>query len=429
MNPEGRDGGVAGGGRAWLLVAVAIAAFWVAAIAGLEGTIVTQRDDFRIFHEPVIRHFARLPLLDAVRDYGAAPFPTFYIIAGAILAATGSVAMVRLAGWLFGVALVGVLAALVVRRWRGAAAVPALAALLGFVAASPYFRGQVVWTNTDVLPLLFLAGALWFDRRADADGRFVDQAAALVLAFLAFYTRQFYLFAPAFLACRYILLDGRHRAAAFALCAVLSLPGIGLLALWHGVVPPSFAQHEQRPYPLAALPYTFANLMLYLAPVAAMTAIHRRAALRAAFDARLAVATAIAWAAYLAYFWLSPAEFFDIGGGVLAQAFQRLPFGRAADFHILVALTSLLVPYLVYLVRQDWRRNLVLVLFILCFLPTGIIFQRYFDPVAVVLVFLAMNVAEVEDLLRGRAALAYPVLELAVAAIGFVHYGRVFGIF
>ena len=45
--------------------------------------------------------------------------------------------------------------------------------------------------------------------------------------------------------------------------------GAALLALWHGVVPPSFAQHEQRPYPLAALPYTFANLMLYLAPVAA----------------------------------------------------------------------------------------------------------------------------------------------------------------
>ena len=417
------------GARPWLAaLAAGIVAFWIAGIVGVEGTIVTQLQDFELFHQPVIRHFASLPFLTAVRDYGAAPFPTFYVIYGWIYAATGSLTALHAAALASGLAVIALLADLVRRRYRDAAA-PALVALLGFVAASPYFRGQVLWMNTDVLPLLFLAGALWFDRRHAESGSFADQAAALVLAFLAFYTRQFYLFAPAFFACRYILLDRRHRVAAFVLCAALALPGAALLALWHGVVPPSFAQHEQRPYPLAALPYTFANLMLYLAPVAAMTLRHHRAALRAAFDARVAAATGIAWVAYLAYFWLTPAEFFDIGGGVLAQAFQRLPFGRAADFHILVALTSLFVPYLVYLVRQDWRRNFILVLFILCFLPTGIIFQRYFDPVSVVLLFLAMNVAEVEDLLGGRLALAYPALELAVAAIGFVHYGRVFAIF
>jgi hypothetical protein len=414
----------------WLAaLAVAIAVFWIAGIAGFEGTIVTQRDDFRLFHEPVIRRFAELPLLEAVRDYGAAPFPTFYIVNGWIYAATGSVAMLHAGSLAIAAACVALLAALVRRRYRDQSAF-ALVALLGFVGASPYFRGQVVWMNTDVLPLLFLAGALWFNARAEQGGRFRDQAAALVLAFLAFYTRQFYLFAPAFLACRYILLDGRHRIAAFALCAVLALPGVGLLALWHGVVPPSFAQHEQRPYPLAALPYTFANLMLYLAPVIAMTLWRRRAALRAVFDARVAAATAVAWIAYLAYFWLTPAAvaFFDIGGGVLAQAVQRLPLGRMS-FPLFVALSSLFLPYLVYLVAQDWRRNFVLVLFILCFLPTGIIFQRYFDPVSVVLLFLAMNVAEVDDLLDGRRAFAYPALELAIAAIGFVHYGQVFEIF
>lgn len=65
--------------------------------------------------------------------------------------------------------------------------------------------------------------------------------------------------------------------------------------------------------------------------------------------------------------------------------------------------------------QQDWRRNFVLVLFILGF--------------NVVLLFLAMNAAEAEELIEGRAALAYPGLELGVGAIGFVRCGPVFGIF
>jgi hypothetical protein len=178
---------------------------------------------------------------------------------------------------------------------------------------------------------------------------------------------------------------------------------------------------------MLAAPYTFVNLMLYLAPVAAILATAAPPCARPSMPA--SPRRPASPGSLISCFWLTPAEFFDTGGGVLAQAFQRLPFGRAADFHVLVALTSLFVPYLVYLVRQDWRRTFILVLFILCFLPTGIIFQRYFDPVSVVLLFLAMNVAEVDDLLVGRLALAYPALELAVAAIGFVHYGRVFGIF
>ena len=40
-----------------------------------------------------------------------------------------------------------------------------------------------------------------------------------------------------------------------------------------------------------------------------------------------------------------------------------------------------------------------------------------------------MRVRDVQILLAGSGRYAYPLLELAIAAVGFVHYGRLFGVF
>lgn len=411
------------------LLACGIGALWLSGWVGLEGTIVPQRIDFEQFHAPTLQRFADLPFPEAISDYGAAPFPLFYIVFGVLLATTRSITVLSAASIVLAFGVIAVAAALVRARFPDHAG-GALVALVGFLLASPYLRGQSIWMNTDVMPLLFLVVALLFDRRYDDRGGIANQAMALLCAFLAFYTRQFYLFAPAYLALRYIVLDGRNRVPCLALCAVLSLPAIALVLTWHGVVPPSFSQHEQRPYPLAALPYVFANLLLYFAPVCVVTLLRRRDDVRAIFSNRRVAAIATAgWLAYLGYFLLSPSEFFEIGGGLAAQAFQRLPVPRSTSFHLLAAVTSACVPLLVYLVAQDWRRNVVILLYVACFMPTGIIFQRYFDPSSVILLFLAMRVREVGLLLPGRARYAYPMLELVIAAIGFVHYGRLFRLF
>ncbi len=417
------------GWAAPLLLACGIAALWWSGWAGIEGTIVPQRIDFEQFHAPTIQRFADLPFGDAVRDYGAAPFPLFYIVFGALLAATRSMMALTAGSIALCIGVLAIAAILAHARFPGEVG-GATVALFGFLLASPYLRGQTLWVNTDVMPLLFLLAALLFDRRYDDRGGVGDQAMALLFGFLAFYTRQFYLFVPAYLAVRYILIDRQNRVPCLALCAVLSLPGIALILTWHGVVPPSFAQHEQRPYPLAALPYVFANLLLYFAPVWILALLRRRDEIRATFrDRRVVAVTVAAWLAYLCYFLLSPSEFFEIGGGLVAQLFQRLPVSRVTSFQLLALVSSTCVPLLAYLVAQDWRRNVVILIYVACFMPTGIIFQRYFDPSSVVLLFLAMRVSEVQLLLRGRGRYAYPVLELAIAAVGFVHYGRLFNVF
>ena len=413
-----------------LLVAAAALAFWSAGLAGYEGTIVPQRIDFEQFHWPTIQRFASLPFAEAISDYGAAPFPLFYIVFGAVYAASHSLLVLHLLSALLGIGVLGLAWVIVRERFADDERPGAMVALLGFLCLSPYLRGQVIWTNTDVMPLLFMLAALFCLLRDEAGGGLLYRASAIVFSFLAFYTRQFYLFLPAYLAIRFILIDRRHAVSCFALCAVLSVPGLLLIALWHGVVPPSFAQHEQRPYPFAALPYVFANLLLYASPLIVVAAGHARDVVSSCFrDPRLRIVTGAVWLAYLSYFLLSPAEFFEIGGGLLAQLFQRLPVPQAMRFHLLAVATSLFIPVLVYMVAQDWRRNLVLVLFVACFLPTGIIFQRYFDPASVIIVFGVLHLRELRPLLVGGGRFAFPALEAAVAAIGFVHYGRLFGIF
>lgn len=400
---------------------------WASAIADLEGTIEPQRFDLRQFHLPTVERFARLPVWEAVRDYNAAPFPLFYILNGAVFALTQSFASLRLVSFALALATLLIVWRLIAEchadRQQGATI-----AVLGFLAICPFFRGFTWWVTTDVLPLTATAAALLCERRYARSLHRGWMIAALASAFAAFYTRQFYVFLVAALAIRFIVFDARARVAAFVACAVLSLPGIALIGLWRGLVPPSFSQHEQPPYLAASLPYVLSMLGFYLSPLIVMTAWRHARDLRDALrQPAIAVPVAVLWLGYLAYFLSKDGSFIEAGGGMIAKAFQLLPLG-GYRFHAMAAAASLMIPYIAYLTLQDWRRNLILPLFVLSFLPTGIIYQRYLDPLFLLLIAFAMKLRELDGLFSGRAALAYPGLEITVAAIAFVYYGRLFGI-
>jgi hypothetical protein len=61
----------------------------------------------------------------------------------------------------------------------------------------------------------------------------------------------------------------------------------------------------------------------------------------------------------------------------------------------------------------------------LAFVPTGVIYQRYFDPLLPVVFGCLLRTRESESLTRSGWILLYPALEIVLTVVGQVHYSNV----
>lgn len=405
----------------WAAVALGVL-LWVASWFGLDPTNVPQRMDFRSFHFPSLRVFAERPFAEAIVDYPAAPFPLFYVLGGAIYRVTGSVSSLRLFTVALGIGVLSCIARL------GRAAVPGRSRwLVAATLVSPYFRGQSVYANTDVLALLFAAFALavFGERAPRVPG--VRAFAALGLACGAVYTRQFYVFVPAALLVR-LASERSLREAAFggAYCAVLAAPLVALVVAWRGVTPPGFRQHAALSF-VDSVPVVLALMAFYVSPLALVTAWKCRGELAREIRRPAFIAMVSPLLVFCAHLVLARHQVPDVvGGGLPVHLLKALPLGdgaRSALFALVVALGG---SYLVYLLLQAPAKNAILLLIALAFAPTSILYQRYFDPL---LPIVSVAVLSVRELAGPRARLVVilaVVLELTVTAIGAAYYRQVF---
>ena len=90
---------------------------------------------------------------------------------------------------------------------------------------------------------------------------------------------------------------------------------------------------------------------------------------------------------------------------------------------LLAAVVVVVGDYLAYLMLEATRANAVLPLVALAFVPTTVLYLRYFDPLLPVLFGCLLRTRESESLARSWAVLIYPGIELALIAAGYVHYG------
>jgi hypothetical protein len=407
-----------------LLIAVGLG-LWVVSALGLDpGNVLSQRLDLHAFHLPSARRFAEAPFLEALADYPAAPFPLFYILVGAVLALGGTVLVVQALGVVLGLVLLW-LVWLQARANRGFPPAAA-AALAAAVLISPYFRGTTVYANTDALALALVVAAYVFADRPARGAAW--PGTALALACLAVWVRQFYLFAPLALFLRDGLGAGTARFLRLsAIAAAFGLPVAALVLWWGGLTPPQFQQlHLTTVGPTTAVPVILSVIGLYALPSAFATArFHLRefqAALRR--PAFLACAAPLALAGLAVAFTGVELDAIE-GGGMATLALRRLPVPDAALAVLLGAATFGIGCYLAYLVLQAPRANLVLVLVALAFVPTGVIYQRYFDPLLPVVLGCLLRTRESESLGRSGWILLYPVLEIALTVVGQVHYSNV----
>ncbi len=401
-------------------------ALWLASAFDIDPTNVPQRLDFERFHLPSILLFAERPFADAIADYPAAPFPLFYVLAGWIRRAAGS--MLAVQAWSVSLGLALLACAFALARARFGPSRPHTLLLLAAVLISPYFRGQSVHANTDILALALAFGAVW--TFGEETPRFPGWRAvsALALACLAVYTRQFYVFLPLYLFIRICAASSwRACISAGILCAVLAVPVVALVAFWGGVTPPRFREHATTPSFDASIPAVILLLSFYAAPLALVTAWHYRdkfiADLRRPGFQALA-APFLLLGLYLLLWGDGIPEV--VGGGIPLHALRKAPVSDGARNALLALGVAAGGSYIAYLIRQDVLRNGILALIALCFFPTGILYQRYFDPLMPLVYATVLSTREMSPRTSRTCLSLIVAMELAVAATGIVHYRAVF---
>jgi hypothetical protein len=434
----------------------------IAVLKGLTVEIDTfHGSDARIYHLPTIEQFAdRLDF----ESYPAAQTPLYHLLFAGWGELVGfELWRLRLLNVVVSYGAVLVLFGLLRRRGLTAFQSFALSLLL---ALSPYFFGASFTLLTDNLALLF--GLLALDRldRFGQSASLGELALGLLAMAAAVLTRQSYLWlalVAAFMLAR-TPLPWRARAAGVALGALALAPMAALVVTWGGLVPPgadpaSCGLCTDRPgvgrdsLTLRTVGFTIALFGLYAAAlfgpslarrlrppasgVAARTLgrlsvrpkardvagpLARRAGEVAPAPSELALpllaAVALLAISPLAYKPIVPGRAGD--AGYLWKVADRFPelFGTELLFWLLVPLGAVA---LFLLARRAGPASLPVVYFasfLLAALPVGLVYQKYFDPFALLAAALLVQPPD----LRERADYA----GIALAAVAFVAYALSF---
>jgi hypothetical protein len=382
---------------------------FIAGIAALRGLTVEidtfHGSDARVYHLPTIHQFAdQLPGVRLGR-YPAAQTPLYHLL----FALAGKVVGFEL--WrlrLLNVAIsyLAVLALFRLLLRFGLERVQAFALALAF-ALSPYFFGASFTILTDNLGILFAVLALdRFKRTWDRPslGSFALGCAWMTAAVL---TRQSFvwLVPVAIWALFRSGLPVRPRAAGAGLVALALAPLAALVVTWDGLVPPgadpsSCGLCTDKPgvgrdaLTLRTVGFTLALLGLYGAVLHGPGLLRRVRELRPPWRdlvPPLAAAVAVLAVSPLAYKPISPGRAGD--AGYLWKIADRTPVVLSSEllFWLLVPVGAVVVILL--LRRAGWLslQAALVASFLLAALPVRLVYQKYFDPFALLALLLLVR--------------------------------------
>ena len=387
--------------RAGALVLAVPFLIGIAVLQGLTVEIDTfHGSDARIYQLPTI-----LQLRDRLdfSDYPSAQTPLFHLV----MAGWGKLVGFEL--WklrLLNVAIsYGAALALLrlLRRTTSLAAPPAIALSLAF-ALSPYFFGAAFTLLTDNLAILFALLALERVHAYATRGSLGGLATACALTCGAVMTRQSFLWLALVLAVFVVAREHRSPARLLGGGALIALALVPLAALaieWNGLVPPSADPAScglctDRPgvgrdaLTLRTVGFTVALFGVYAVLLLGPGLLAR---------ARLRARGALLWAGLaggVALILISPLEYTPIrsglpgDAGLLWRVADRLPTLAGSSLLFWVAVPAGAAALLALARRAGWL-SLPAVYFA-CFLavalPVALVYQKYFDPFALLAVAL-----------------------------------------
>jgi hypothetical protein len=292
------------------------------------------------------------------------------------------------------------------RRTSSLGAVPAFALTLAF-ALSPYFFGASFTLLTDNLAILFALLALERVHRYTQDGSLTAFATACLWTGAAVLTRQSFLWLAAVLGILLVLRElrspGRLLAGA-GLLAVALAPLAALAIQWNGLVPPSADPAScglctDRPgfgrdtLTLRTVGFTVALLGVYAALVfgPGVARRFRETPLRPPW-ALLGAGVAVGAALLL----ISPLEYTPIrvglpgDAGYLWRISGHLPTVLGSSLAFWVAVPTGAAAAVLLAMRAGWTSlaTVYLACFLAVALPVALVYQKYFDPFALLAVAL-----------------------------------------
>ena len=404
-------------GRRWFYPLV-LALPFLAVAAALQGLTVELQtfhgSDARSYHLPTIQQFAdALPTPDLVH-YPAAQAPLFHLL----FAVYGKVVgfdLWKLQALSVVISYLAVLALFHLLTDRlGLQRRKALALTLLF-ALSPYFFGASFILLTDNLAILFALVAVILFHRSGEEGSMRLFALGCLATALALLTRQAFVWLLPL-----GLFYAPRKLTGLALLAAATAPLGALVVAWGGLVPkgsdptscglcPGSGDHLLG----RALGFTFAVFAVYAVAVLGPSAWRQLRPLLA--PAGVALALALAVALLIAF----PLEFSPPGPGVpgdaghLWRASEKVPL----LFWVLVPLGAVSAYALG---RRAGPRSLAVVFglsFLLSVLPVRLVYQKYFDPFALLAVLMFVRRDDLERRWQwvGVAALALAFVAYALS--------------
>ncbi len=372
-------------------------------------------------HIPAIRAFQERRLVETLQYYSSATTPLYHLLMALVFGRVDS-DLLRIA-WVVITLAVGFLLYLHVRsdvslrRRERAAVALAIAFLL-----SPTIRGSAVYFVTDGLAVHLAIAALVVLRRARAGSApsLPLNALAVILGYASFYTRQYYLWATLYVAYN-VFSNAASRCAKLATtagCLLLTVPAVGLFALWHGLTPVKEPFHIQ-PALLSTVPNELGLLAVYSLPLVWIAARDGARVLRERTGGRPLLVSLLVVGGLAFYVAGGLALGFEIpsAGGILRTVNVLGWFGDVLFLGVSYVGLVMLMRWLVI----DGLWQLWWAAFLLPLLAGEILLQRYFEPAIIVFMFLVARPGDALKVLQSRLVWFYPLFA-AVYALSRVIY-------
>jgi hypothetical protein len=381
-------------------------------------------DDEICCHVVTIRAIQQEGLIAAVADsqhYRSATTPLYHMLMSVALGHDDAF-LLRIM-WSVATLLVGVLlyhhvrTDPALRHGRTAAIALAITFLL-----SPTVRASAVYFVTDGLAVHLAIAALVLLRHARAGRSFSALLGllAVFVAFLSFYTRQYYLWVTLYVAYSVFFdLSSRSvKTATIAACLLLSAPALYLFRIWHGLTPPLDFPILTQPSLLSTVPNALGLVAVYSLPLVWIGVGDGARDLQQKVQrGQLWIPMACGMALYVAS---GLALGFEIpqAGGILRVVSLFGSFGPV----VFLAISSLGLFVLARWLMVDGAGQLWWAVFLLPLLVGSVLLQRYFEPAILVFMFLVARPRDAITVLDSRLVWFYPLFAAMYALSRTIYF-------
>ena len=398
------------------LAIIFVLLYYLAGILYPDGNITRYRSDEFYFHLPTIKKIVDSNILDAVKDYRTATFPLYHILVSPVYHFLpddpGGIRFVNLILTFFTAFLMFYFFHKCNQAPPSNNTIFAFSVSLAFLL-SPYVRASALSITTDNLPYLFIISGLIMLYHYNRNRKMILLPLIVLMGFAAFYTRQFYILVPILFFVEFLKLPAVSNSSKLLYIfssILLVIPAGYLLAVWGGPVPPAFQTHHEVSNIMMVLPFIFSFIHLYFLPVYLpyFQEIRNK-------KIKWRWILIIAGSAFLFCFiyMLNSFSFrLSAGTSITALVLWSISYKQATWAFLVVSFLGLAT--IGYLLFKFPRENYIWVFALPVFLFSRVFWQRYFDPLIIILIFITLPPSVKEKLVKTKIILLYPLLEFLI---------------